>query len=115
MFAARQITRPRSGPGTFFQSWNATLAASIACATSSAVAAGNSAITSVGSAGLTLRTCSRESGKYQRPLTNDPVRAVVAALDLSAEILDTMQTSRTPIGCVFSNGDHHVGRQSAIP
>jgi hypothetical protein len=69
MSAARQRTRPRSGPGVFFQPVHAAFAASMARCTSAAVASGNSAITSDVSAGLMLRAVSRESGWYQVPLT----------------------------------------------
>src|SRR5207247_2047848 len=60
--AARHSTRPRSGPGVFFQLRNAACAASIARSASAAVAAGNSAMTSFGSAGLTFRTMRDDCG-----------------------------------------------------
>ena len=68
MSAARHSTRPRSGPGVFFQRRHAAVAASMAVRTSAAVAIGNSAMTSEVSAGLTLRPISPE-GWYQVPLT----------------------------------------------
>ncbi len=60
--AARHSTRPRSGPGVFFQPRQAVVAASTARRTSAAVASGNSAIRSAVSAGLTLRVVFDDAG-----------------------------------------------------
>ena len=68
MSAARQIARPRSGPGVLRQPWNASAAASMARSVSAAVAMGNSAMMSRVSAGLTLRICLSELGWYHSPL-----------------------------------------------
>ena len=73
MSAARQITRPRSGPGVFRHPWKAAAAASMARSVSAAVAMGNSAMTSRVSAGLTLRICLPELGWYHSPLMYEPV------------------------------------------
>ena len=68
MSAARQSTRPRSGPGVFLHPRKAAAAASMAPSVSAAVAMGNSAMTSLVSAGLTLRTRLSESGWRHSPL-----------------------------------------------